>query len=151
MNSPGARPFAVRREPRERCHAPSRRLIASACATHTLSMVVVGLATFVTPTVTLSDDYTTLGAGTALCGRWTDAHKSRNALLAGAFNQWILGYLTAFNVWKVKDLVSNTDNSGILEWVSNYCADHPLERVDNAALALVVELTERMAKRHSDQ
>ena len=122
-------------------------------ATHTLIMVVVGLATLVTPTVTLSDDYMTLGAGTASCGRWTDVHKSRNDVLAGDFDQWVLGYVTAFNVWREKGLLGNrnTDNAGILEWVSNYCAGHPLERIDNVALTLVVELTKRMGKTHSDQ
>jgi hypothetical protein len=53
-----------------------------------------------------------------------------------------LGYVTSFNAWGggISNASGDSDNTGLLEWANNYCAQHPLNSIDEAAAALMVAL-----------
>jgi hypothetical protein len=39
-------------------------------------------------------------------------------------------------------LLKDEDWDGLIAWIDNYCAAHPLDKLDTAARSLVVELAE---------
>jgi hypothetical protein len=91
--------------------------------------------------------YQIYGAGAASCGTWTDARKEGGAR-ADALEAWVEGFLTGTNaLLAVKDegpdVAASTDMSGILKWLDRYCADHPLDRITAASMALIAELDKR--------
>jgi hypothetical protein len=60
---------------------------------------------------------------------------------------WIQGFITAYNfdVPGPSDLTKGTDVDGLQAWMDNYCAQHPLANIADAAIALVDELSKRAA------
>jgi hypothetical protein len=81
-----------------------------------------------------------LGSGSASCGVWTAARHDKHA---GGFEQWVLGYASgvgsgshASGRQDVNPLLG-VDAQGVLAWIDNYCRDHPLEMVVDAANAFV--------------
>jgi hypothetical protein len=89
------------------------------------------------------------GPGGSSCGTWTE---SRKDAVAGANNvSWMLGYVTAYGRygWSLSsNVAADTDNIGLVAWMDNYCAAHPLEEIEDAAHALVLELGERYVRQH---
>ena len=89
------------------------------------------------------------GPGGSSCGTWTE---SRKDAVAGANNvSWMLGYVTAYGRygWSLSsNVAADTDNIGLVAWMDNYCAAHPLEEIEDAAHALVLELGERYVQQH---
>ena len=85
--------------------------------------------------------FAVLGYGTNSCGTWTSEHQLKNDY-AFAQNQWLLGYVTSFNAWSpgTSNASGDTDNAGLLEWVNNYCSQHPLNSISDAAAALMLAL-----------
>jgi hypothetical protein len=76
------------------------------------------------------------------CGDWTSHRKSRdNQILEG----WVLGYVTAANVYGDNDglLGTGSGSTGMLAWVDQYCAANPLDSIFAASAKLVVELKRR--------
>jgi hypothetical protein len=64
----------------------------------------------------------------------------------GSINRgWVIGYLTGFNAYgRGSGNVSlGTDAEGLFAWITNYCQQYPLKTLENAAEALIIELTER--------
>ena len=87
-------------------------------------------------------NYRSLGPGNASCGEWTKERKS-NIHSAQARQSWVLGYLTAINLygpWSY-DVTKGTDREGLMAWIDNYCASHPLESVAKTMEQLILELT----------
>lgn len=86
------------------------------------------------------------GIGVSSCGEWTEDHKTPNSSLAAAGDEWLLGWISGVMVYfgdgngKLSDLLKNSDNAALLEWMSNYCQDHPLEPIGTAALRLFVAI-----------
>jgi hypothetical protein len=61
-------------------------------------------------------------------------------------NGWVLGYISSFNGYALSvddDVSSGVDANGLISWVDNYCATHPLDTVSTAAFSLVMELRSR--------
>jgi len=85
--------------------------------------------------------YMVLGTGGSSCGTWASDH-SPLTVTGQAEDSWILGYVTAFNVWGAgtSNASGDTDNAGITSWVTNYCQAHPLDTVFVAARSLLVAL-----------
>lgn len=78
------------------------------------------------------------------CGDWTSHRKNRdNQILEG----WVLGYVTAANVYGDNDglLGTGSGSTGMLAWVDQYCAANPLDTVLTASAKLVIELKRRRA------
>jgi hypothetical protein len=84
-----------------------------------------------------------LGVGGNSCGRWIDARNTNNTSRHGS---WLLGYLSALNLWGVigrKDALAGTDADGLYGWMDRYCLSHPLETIATGAGALARELDQR--------
>jgi hypothetical protein len=78
------------------------------------------------------------------CGAWLDDRRTdRDAALAA--QDWVLGYLTAYNEYVAPDgaISRGTDQDGMMAWLDGYCQSHPLDLVGQAATALVRELRAR--------
>jgi hypothetical protein len=53
---------------------------------------------------------------------------------------WLLGYLSGIAVATRKNFLPATDSDSIFRWVDNYCRDHPLNDLNDAADDLAQEL-----------
>ena len=91
--------------------------------------------------------YEVLGVGTLSCEVWSKDRADRsseNHFINGA---WVQGYLTAVNVFGdgPSHVAKGIDDEGIMEWIDNYCTQHPTDSLTVATKALVDELTKRAA------
>ena len=91
--------------------------------------------------------YEVLGVGTLSCEVWTKDRADKTSESHFVNGAWIQGYLTAVNVFGEgpSHIAKGTDADGIMAWIDNYCAQHPVESLTVAAKALVDELTKRAA------
>jgi len=76
------------------------------------------------------------GVGGDSCGAWINARAKSDAARHGS---WVLGYISALNVWG-KDALKNLDAAGIYHWLDTYCQENPLGTVATAAGKLVREI-----------
>ena len=88
-----------------------------------------------------AQDFQILGAGAESCGAWVSSSGDRRDI---GLN-WVLGFLTAMNVYDSLlrhdgDATKGTDAGGIETWVTNYCTSHPIENVSGATIQLYIEL-----------
>lgn len=73
---------------------------------------------------------------------------SRYGQFDPAASSWVLGYLSGAAAGSDIDVLKNVDNpNGIKIWIENYCKDHPLDGVPDAARALFLELVKRTGKK----
>jgi hypothetical protein len=105
------------------------------------------------------------GEGYRSCGTWTKAQEHRQVGAEGAMSlgpndialamqiSWVLGYLSAFNVYVQRDkesenadIATGVDFSGLYVWIDNYCAAHPLDTILTATDALITELSKRKSQ-----
>ena len=59
---------------------------------------------------------------------------------------WVAGYLTAFNRYSsthTASVLASTDIDGAMQWIVNYCAQHPGDSIAQASVALVDALLGR--------
>ena len=102
--------------------------------------------------------YKNLGAGSISCGTWTkdsNAHSRdpQNSIFAAFWHvnqNWVLGYITAFNAWGplekrpgASDISKGTNSDGITAWIDNWCRANPLEDITTGAIYLIEELEQR--------
>jgi hypothetical protein len=73
------------------------------------------------------------------CGAWTTARKGSPWYYDG---QWILGYVSAVNVYAPKP-ARQTNSDAILGWIDNYCQVNPLKQISDAAAGVAFELEAR--------
>ena len=112
-----------------------------------LGLVLVVTASLPSPTRSAGDvPFTNLGEGLTSCGEWLDKrHSGTSRVIPEA--AWVLGFVTAASQYTVtgssKNIAHGLTGSGIDHWVDNYCAAHPLDNIDSAAVALVRELSNR--------
>jgi hypothetical protein len=79
---------------------------------------------------------TVFGAGSASCGSWTAEPAYRQGR-----QSWVAGFVTGHNFYAPGDTaVAPPDGKAMFVWMDRYCAEHPLDSIVNAALALVTEL-----------
>lgn len=91
----------------------------------------------------------TLGPGTQTCGTWT-AGVSAKARVDGTpemFFQvgriaWVQGFVSGAD-WQFAGRLAFVDANGLEKWIDNYCGQHPLENIADAATQLVLELERR--------
>lgn len=105
--------------------------------------VVLGLAiSFQAPAA--DDRYPIAGAGASSCGKWLEARAMRSMEVDSTFGSWVQGFLSGMNMQRslmTKDSwVLLPDMQSILAYVDKHCRDNPLHFVDEASLALYVEL-----------
>lgn len=88
------------------------------------------------------DHFTTYGPVAASCGSYSAA----SLTLRENYDLWVLGFVSGTNRERASGagpILARTDVQGIKTWVAKYCAEHPLDDVAAAAIALVIELTKR--------
>jgi hypothetical protein len=81
-----------------------------------------------------------IGSGGDSCGMWT----AQKAIPIRRVDDeaWIMGYFSAVNrfVSPNGDLTGGVDGMGLVSWMDNYCATHPLDMIETGALKLYREL-----------
>jgi len=124
---------------------------------HAMLLRLTLAALLLTATPAMAQSVTLMGLGSSSCGAWTAAKhpvpSSYNtaapdiaSAIAGSRQvQWLLGYLSGANIWRAgsEDALAGTELVGLEAWVSNYCAQNPLDNIHVAAHALMRELLDR--------
>lgn len=108
-------------------------LTATCCGNSASPQVVARTA----PTHTLRQS----GQGGESCGtltRYVADNKDH-----GPYGAWLAGYLSRAAIAQDRDILSVSDFGGQLAWVDNWCANHPLDSVSQAARSLDIELIKR--------
>ncbi|MGH6818836.1 MAG: hypothetical protein ACREC1_08710 [Methylovirgula sp.] len=95
-------------------------------------------------------EITIFGVGNSSCGTWVDAHKAAPGPIASTQDSWVFGYVAAFSTLThgmgAPDASDVADGGGMIHWMSNYCALHPLDTIYKAADALTAELIDRVTR-----
>lgn len=90
----------------------------------------------------LAADIVTMGIGgmSGSCGDWTRSLKG--SIVDVANTQWLLGLLTGVNIAAphISDITDSAPNSAAVDWLRQYCRNHPKKTTGSAATALIVEL-----------
>jgi hypothetical protein len=95
-----------------------------------------------------ADERVLIGAGTASCGKWTNARCP--SAQCTAYHQWVLGYISGINYRSLTaDLLEppELDYDALMSWMNNYCQTHPLDPVSIGANELVRVLQTNAEKR----
>src|SRR5262249_51442565 len=90
---------------------------------------------------------TDLGAGANTCEAWSTHARdgSWDVFAKSEDHQWLLGFLSARNVYGGgPDFLKDTDSQAVIAWMDVYCLQHPFSYIDEAAVALIKELTRRV-------
>ena len=112
---------------------------------HAVTAGLLILATTQAVTAQTGRKFTILGHGASTCGQWTADQRLQN-LSSNSDKAWLLGYITAFNRFggePVGNVSSGVDPEGMMAFMNNYCAAHPLDTIEDGANELVQELRRR--------
>ena len=106
-----------------------------------------------------NENITLYGLGINSCGSFLESTKERSTAIVeratghtfyserSVYSEWISGYVTAYNVMnfdKPNAKMINSDNDGLMAWVTSYCQKNPLHVMERAVNALVrSHITER--------
>lgn len=82
-----------------------------------------------------------LGNGAQSCGTWTRHRQQGNPEWVDN-GVWVVGYISGYNAFGLgsSDVTAGTDTQGVWAWIDNYCANNPLDTIQVAATALILEL-----------
>lgn len=111
----------------------------------TLFALIAGLAI---STIAVAADklgsYTTFGAGNNTCESWM-TERGKGEPRAWQLQQWLLGYVSAYNNWVHKDrnVADGTNAKGMFTWVDKYCADRPRDMLGTVVEELILDLKKK--------
>ena len=80
-----------------------------------------------------------IGLATESCGKWTAVRRDHAS--AWGYEQWFLGFITGVDYMGHANGLQpmrGTDAAGILAWADNYCREHPLNLIVQAADAFII-------------
>ena len=112
------------------------------CTAHPITPVAVALNVLVigsrSTTGRQSAEVTIYGAGFKSCGVYMDARAQRNADDL-AFIDWLGGYVSGVNAVSLStnDILGDSDLTGAIYWLDNYCRANPRTRFVDAVEARV--------------
>jgi hypothetical protein len=88
--------------------------------------------------------YTIQGVGIETCEAWL-GERLEDGAIAWYKQQWVLGYLTAFNRWAhdKEDIAAGLTSEQLFEWVDNYCQLNTRQTLALATEALIWSLRDR--------
>ena len=89
-----------------------------------------------------SGTFRAYGATGKSCGVWTMALDDQRVV----YEWWVLGFISGADYSRSGPMMGETDAPGVNAWITQYCADHPLDTMAKAAIELVRELRARGAK-----
>ncbi len=78
-------------------------------------------------------EYSVYGVGTGSCGEWVESIKDERSMFIKS--AWVQGFVTATG--RYGRLMRVTDAAAMRGFVTQYCTQHPLETVEEAAANLV--------------
>jgi hypothetical protein len=93
-------------------------------------LAILGLATSATA---VHAEYMITGVGTAPCAQWVSARHDQKS---GAFEQWVVGFLTGVGFAKSNegvDPLRTMNAEGAWNWIDGYCREHPIGNISEAA------------------
>jgi hypothetical protein len=87
------------------------------------------------------------GYASTSCGAWTQERQNKS-WLSVSYVAWVLGFVSGVNtaetiLLKKPDLLENTDPSGLVGWIDNYCASQPLDNLLSASAKLTITLLQK--------
>ncbi len=93
-----------------------------------------------------SGSYTTFGAGNMSCESWLK-EREKGKPQAWEFQQWLLGYVSAYNNWvhKGRNVADGTNANGMFAWIDKYCADRPRDVLATVVEELILDLKKNQA------
>jgi hypothetical protein len=103
------------------------------------AVILASIILTLSSSVSWSRDPSILGSGYRSCGNWTSEREGKTER-SYEFAQWILGYITAVNIYVLQyddDVTKGADNAELLVWIDDYCRAHPLDRIEDAAEELL--------------
>jgi hypothetical protein len=107
-----------------------------------LSVLVASLLATMMLGIGQSKTVTVYGSGSESCGAWTAAIPSTTGIAHNLALSWVYGFMSGaeagFSAGAAP--VRKTDGDGVEAWMAQYCAQHPLETVAEAAGGLVRSL-----------
>lgn len=88
--------------------------------------------------------YTIQGVGLESCTAWI-GERAEPSGITWYKQQWVLGYLTAFNRWTHDgtDIAKGAEAESLFKWIDNYCQRNPRQVLSLATEALVWDLRDR--------
>jgi|SRR5271166_4901723 len=86
-------------------------------------------------TGTAKAEYHLIGPEGLSCGSWTRAHDGLPTEAIMIREGWVLGFLSAFGYLTYGDPLNGMDGAGVAAWIDNYCRDHPIDDIADAAIA----------------
>jgi hypothetical protein len=107
--------------------------------------VFVVTASLLLPTSSLNAGATIVGAGSQSCSAWTN--RIKNAVVKGAFESWVAGFVSGLNVSGDREIVGGGDFAAIVAWMDQRCKSHPTDQIGIAALDLAMQLAQGATKR----
>ena len=95
-----------------------------------------------------ADNVHLIGAGMSSCEIWTADRTARN-VDAVQDEQWVVGYLSGVAIW-TPDLnpMKGVNAQAVWAWMDNYCREHPLVAIKDAASALSKTSRQNSHKAH---
>ncbi|UPK38625.1 hypothetical protein IVB18_16125 [Bradyrhizobium sp. 186] len=106
-----------------------------------LAIVVILLLPITSPNA----GSTIVGAGSQSCTAWTNRNK--NPVVKGAFESWVMGFISGLNVSGDREIVGGGDFTAIVAWMDRRCKSNSSDQIGVAALDLAMELAGNAAKR----
>ncbi|WP_228747752.1 hypothetical protein [Bradyrhizobium sp. BR 10289] len=97
------------------------------------------------PTGSLTAGATIVGAGSQSCSAWTS--RTKNAVVKGAFESWVVGFISGLNVSSDREIIGGGDFLAIVAWMDRRCKSSPTDQIGIAALDLAMQLAGSAAKR----
>jgi hypothetical protein len=87
--------------------------------------------------------YDAQGVGQESCEIWIGERLS-NGPTAWYHQQWVLGYVTAFNRWAYdgRNVADNVGPDKLFAWLDEYCHHNPQQNLSSATEALVSKLVQ---------
>jgi hypothetical protein len=82
-----------------------------------------------------------IGGGADSCGKWLASKDFPH--VRDQFTHWVLGFITGNNWARNQSQVYPPDGPAVAAFVDQYCRNHPLDRIFNAAEFLVTEMLQR--------
>lgn len=85
--------------------------------------------------------YTVQGVGLESCEIWLGERRA-NGPTAWYHQQWVLGYITAFNRWAYNgsNVAVNVGTDKLFAWLDEYCNHNPKQNLSTATEELVAKL-----------
>lgn len=102
------------------------------------ALILVVLAILI---VDHAEAYTEGGVGRSSCGTWTTNlnRRDRSQWEHLLDQSWVLGFLSGagYAGGRSIDPLYGMDGYGVEAWISNWCQNHPIERISRAAEAFI--------------